>query len=88
MLKGAFEVGYPKAASVGACAIVTVIKGNKLYVANAGDCEGVLLKKTESGLESIKICKAYSANDPDEQKRLKEEHPGENDIIHCRSRDA
>lgn len=36
--KEAIEKGFNNAANVGACALVTVISGNKLYVASAGDC--------------------------------------------------
>eukprot|EP01022_Parablepharisma_sp_SALTPOND_P026366 TRINITY_DN6303_c0_g1_i3.p1 TRINITY_DN6303_c0_g1~~TRINITY_DN6303_c0_g1_i3.p1 ORF type:complete len:484 (-),score=12.11 TRINITY_DN6303_c0_g1_i3:1018-2469(-) len=37
--KEAFQKGFPSAAYVGACALVTVVAGNKLYVASAGDCK-------------------------------------------------
>mmetsp|Transcript_18139 Transcript_18139/g.17835 ORF Transcript_18139/g.17835 Transcript_18139/m.17835 type:complete len:227 (+) Transcript_18139:563-1243(+) len=79
-------MGFPKAAYVGACALVSVIKGNKLYVAQAGDSEAVLIRRKEGGeFESIKVCKAYTCNDPDEQKRLKAEFPKEPSIVKCRS---
>lgn len=88
-LKGAFEIGFPKAATVGACALVTVVKGNKLYVANAGDCEGVLLRRNDDGtFETIKICKPFTCNDPEEQQRLKEAFPDDPEIIRCSSPDA
>lgn len=81
-LKNAFEIGFPKAPNIGSCAIVSIVYGNKLYVANSGDCEGVLLRKRADGtLESIKICKAFSANNPEEQARLKAEFPNEPDVI-------
>ena len=87
--KSAFEMGFPKAATVGAWALVWVIKGNKLYVAQAGDSEAVLIKKNaDNKFESVKVCKAYSANDAEEQKRLKAEFPKEKDVIHCRSKTA
>ena len=37
--KEAFQKGFPNAAYVGACALVAVVNGNKLYVASAGDCK-------------------------------------------------
>ena len=37
--KDAYQKGFPNAAYVGACALVAVISGNKLYVASAGDCK-------------------------------------------------
>ena len=41
----AFEKGFPKPAYVGSCALIAVVHNNKLYVANAGDCKAVLLRK-------------------------------------------
>lgn len=36
--KDAVEKGFTNAASVGACGLVTVVSGDKLYVASAGNC--------------------------------------------------
>ena len=68
-----FEMGWPKVAYTGACALVAVVKDDKLYVANAGDCKGVLLreKKDGSGFEHVVISKTFSANKKYEQERLK-----------------
>ena len=41
--KGCFEVGFAQTAYVGSCALVAIVHQDKLYVANAGDCKGVLL---------------------------------------------
>lgn len=35
----ALEEGFTSAACVGACALVAIVSGNKLYVASAGDCK-------------------------------------------------
>ena len=87
--KGAFEVGFPKAGYVGSWALVAVIKGDKLFIAQAGDSEAVLIRRNPEGnFESIKICKAFTCNDLDEQKRLKTEFPDEPNIVTCRSKDA
>lgn len=68
---------------------MSVVKGNKLYVAQAGDSEAVLVKRKADGeYESVKICKAYTCNDLDEQKRLKAEFPDEPNIVKCRSETA
>jgi pyruvate dehydrogenase phosphatase len=59
----AFTMGYPKIAYVGSCALVTVVKDNKLYVANAGDSKAVLLRKKDDGsYEHIKVSKTFNAN--------------------------
>jgi pyruvate dehydrogenase phosphatase len=83
------EIGFAGAQKVGSCAIVAVVKGNKLYVANAGDCEGVVLRRKEDGsFEEIEICRPFTCNSPEEQQRLRAEFPDEKDIVVCRSPDA
>ena len=42
MAKTAFKMGFAQPAYVGACALVCIVVKDKLYVANAGDCKGVL----------------------------------------------
>lgn len=41
--KEAYELGYPKVATVGSCALVSIVYNNKLYAANIGDCKGVIV---------------------------------------------
>ena len=62
--KKAFENGFPKTAYVGSCALIAVVIDDKLYVANSGDCKGVLLRqKNESKeFEAINVSKTFSAN--------------------------
>lgn len=38
----------PKAAYVGACALMALILQDKIYIANLGDCQGVILCKLKS----------------------------------------
>ena len=49
MAKVAFDAGYPKSAYVGACALMAVVHEDKIYVANTGDCKGVLLREKDDG---------------------------------------
>ena len=86
--KAGYENGYPQAAYAGACALVAIVHNNKLYVANAGDSKGVLLRQKCNKLEMVKISKTFSANKKYEQDRLKRLFPKERDIIHCRSKTA
>jgi len=72
-----FHGGFPKAAYVGSCALVSIIHDNKLYVANAGDSKAALLRKTKDGYKRVKVSKTFNANKKYEQERLKAEHPGE-----------
>lgn len=58
-----FEGGFPKAAYVGSCALVSIVVDNKLYVANAGDSKAVLIRQTsEDTYERVKISKTFNAN--------------------------
>jgi pyruvate dehydrogenase phosphatase len=45
LAKSAFDKGFPKVAYVGSCALVALVHDNKLYIANAGDSKGLLLRK-------------------------------------------
>ena len=58
----AFHNGFPKAGYAGSCALVAVVHENKVYVANAGDSKGVLLRKKGDGYERIKVSKTFNAN--------------------------
>ena len=52
---------------------MTVVIDNKMYVANAGDCKGVLLKRDPKNPEEyipINISKTFSTNKKYEQSRL------------------
>jgi len=85
----AFSLGYPKTAYVGGCALVAIVHNEKLFIANAGDCKGVLLSKNSKGeLETKKLSTTFNANKDYEQERLKAEHPGESDIFHCYSKES
>jgi serine/threonine protein phosphatase PrpC len=44
-----FQNGFPKAALVGSCALVSIAYNNKLYVSNAGDSKAVLLRLSDDG---------------------------------------
>ena len=72
LTKDAFEMGFPKVAYVGSCALIAVVKDNKLYVANAGDSKAALLRKKDDGTyERIKVSKTFNANKSYEKERLK-----------------
>ena len=67
----AFHAGYPHAARVGACALVAVVKDNKVYVANAGDSKAMLFRKNGDDFERVKLSKTFNANKKYEQERLR-----------------
>ena len=57
--------------TVGSCALTAVILKDKLIVANAGDCEGVLLSSKEAAMTNLRL----NAGEPFEQARLIREFP-------------
>ena len=76
-------------ARVGACALLVHLNSNMITIANAGDCRVVL--GTSAGGESIKsvpLSLDHNAREDREQKRLAAEHPGEEDIVKCKSKTA
>eukprot|EP00826_Nyctotherus_ovalis_P064154 TRINITY_DN9404_c0_g1_i5.p1 TRINITY_DN9404_c0_g1~~TRINITY_DN9404_c0_g1_i5.p1 ORF type:complete len:179 (+),score=22.06 TRINITY_DN9404_c0_g1_i5:524-1060(+) len=87
--KEALQKGFSNAASVGACALVTIVSGDKLYVASAGDCKAgtlfeqflVLIREADEEFEGVKIGKRFNLGKKSEQKRLSEKFPNE-DIMH------
>lgn len=68
MAKVAFSLGFAQTAYVGACALIAIVHDNKLYVANAGDCKGVLLGiDSEGKLAAKNLSTTFSANKSYEQ---------------------
>lgn len=83
--RAVFDKGYPKVAYVGSCALVAVVHDNKVYIANAGDSKGVILRKNEDGTyENINVSTTFNANKKYEQERLKKQFKDESDIIVCK----
>lgn len=64
---------------VGACALAAIVTDSIIFVANAGDCEGVILGDSEP----IKTNERLNAGEPSEQKRLRQSFPNEPDIYKC-----
>jgi pyruvate dehydrogenase phosphatase len=76
---------FSKPFRVGACAISVVVAGQSIFVAFAGDCEGVLAR----GKSSIHLSATgvpHSANRVEEQRRLAAIHPGEENVVRCKSK--
>ena len=89
LTREAFDKGFPKVAYVGSCALVAVVKDNKLYVANAGDSKAVLLRqKEDKTYERVKVSKTHNANKSYERERLKKQFPKDEDIVVCRREDS
>lgn len=81
----AYKIGFYQTSKVGACALTVFVHDNKVYVANAGDCKGIILRmQKDKTFQSIKINHKLNANSKKEQKRLKAQFPDENDIYVCK----
>lgn len=62
--------------STGSCALSTLVLDNKLYVANIGDCMGVLLTEESDGsMKATELNTLKCANSKAEQERLNREFP-------------
>ena len=95
-LQPAFEMGFGNVARVGCCALVVVMRGNELWVANAGDCAAVLGRRGSeelpssvqtSKLEAEALSREHNIRHPTERQRLLELCPGELErgLIRCKS---
>eukprot|EP00842_Homolaphlyctis_polyrhiza_P005419 jgi/Hompol1/5879/HPOL_000178-RA len=72
----------------GACAIVSYVDGDDIYVASAGDCRAVLGRRVEYTTpkdatkrkvryEAVQLTQDHGSDNPDEFARVHAEHPGE-----------
>lgn len=71
--------GFVKGLGQGACALCAVVSPTHLLFANAGDCCACVIRDGEP----ILVHAIHNANQPAEQKRLRDAHPGEADIVVC-----
>jgi pyruvate dehydrogenase phosphatase len=77
-----FQKGEWSACSVGACAVIALLVGKKLFVASCGDCRAIMAFRDASGELSVEqITADHSANEVGEQRRLRVLHPDDYDIV-------
>lgn len=79
-----YKLGFPQLSRVGSCALSIYIHDNKLYVANLGDCKGVLYKKENGKIIGVKLNHKLNANSKKEQARLRARFPEDKEIFVCR----
>jgi len=95
-VRGAYAQGFGDVARVGACAVSAVITPRFVVVANAGDCRAVLgrvWKHAPAGTDDASevfvtatpLSHDHNARMPREATKLAAAHPGESDIVVCRS---
>lgn len=61
----------------GSCALLAFLDGKDLYVACTGDARAVLGRKTKSGYETLPLSQDQTPRNPEELRRMMQEHPGE-----------
>lgn len=101
-VKAAFELGFGAVAKTGSCALMVLVRDQKLFVANAGDCRAVLgRRRTSSSLvagwsggggegvmEAVALSNDHNAREKVEQDKLRRLHPCETDIVKCKRASA
>lgn len=71
-----------KIKNVGTCALTLVVYNKKVYVANCGDSEALLVSKSADGTISYtELNERLSVNNPVERERLAAEFPDDADIV-------
>lgn len=84
--KEAYKLHYSTVCQTGSCCLSTVVINGKIYVANIGDCRGVLLtEKADGTYEGVKMNTNMSACSKKEQARLRKAFPKDDDIVFERS---
>lgn len=93
-VKTAFDLGFGAVARTGACAIMALIRDNRLFVANAGDCRAVLGRRRRRGwvsgvggegaTEAVALSNDHNAKEESEQAKLRRLHPFEGDVFTCK----
>ena len=94
-----YEAGHGSLASVGSCVCVAIAKGDRLTIANCGDCRAVLgsdisqsssdgskkEKDTKSKFVATRLSRDHNARIPLEVLNLQEQHPDEQkaDVVRC-----
>jgi hypothetical protein len=83
-------MGFPNLSKTGACALLTLVINDKLYVANSGDCKAIMFRSLyltqgdEGGkVTAVKLSNTLNACSKSEQERLKKEFSDE-DIVVCK----
>ncbi|EQC28354.1 hypothetical protein SDRG_13901 [Saprolegnia diclina VS20] len=88
-LRPSLELGFGVVNRVGACGLLAYTHDDVLYIANAGDVRAVLGRVgTKGTVRATPLSRDHNAKYAREQEKLLEAHPGEDDIVVCRSQDA
>ena len=84
----AYSFGLPELSKIGACALLVVVVDNKVYAANAGDSQALIVSEKDGKFTFEKLNKKLNANSKTERKRLQQLFPNEADIVVCKREDT
>ncbi len=95
-IRGVYKLGFGEVARVGSCALLVLRKDDRLITANLGDCRAVLGTYDHSGaailssIKALRLTRDHNAREPEEQARLRREHPNESlrELIVCKNPNA
>ncbi|OQS00248.1 phosphatase 2C, partial [Thraustotheca clavata] len=90
ILYPAFNLGFGNVNRIGSCAMLAYTYADTLVIANAGDIRAVLATRDEETniLKATPLSQDHNAKLEREQVKLIKEHPGEEDIVMCRHKEA
>ena len=57
---------------VGSCALTLLLHKNRVYVANSGDSQAIIIKNASNTVDFVKLNSKLSTNNPKERRRLYE----------------
>lgn len=66
-----YAAGFPRMGRVGSCALVVLVVNNRVYAANAGDSQALILEEKDGKLHHTKLNKKLNAMSKKEQARLR-----------------
>lgn len=81
-----FNKGFLEASKIGSCSLVALRKENQLIIANCGDCRAILGSKgADQSITAAIINRDHNCREPLEKLELVKAHPGEDNIVVCKS---
>lgn len=87
-IRPSFQMGFGEVAKVGSCVLIALKKDSKLIIANCGDCRAVLGSERNGTFYAAQINRDHNCRVPFEQHFLQNAHPGEPDLVRCKSSHA
>lgn len=91
-VRNAVSQGSTNMVKVGSCVLLAFQKGDRLILANCGDCRAILgsatVQPTGHRYVSTRLNRDHNARVALEQLRLQQDHPGENNLVICKSAHA